>query len=58
MLKKLFKFTMWVSIVITAIASVIAVIFFWTPLFKATKKVDNVTNCPDEIEMPEEDEDD
>lgn len=56
MLKKLFKLTMWVSIVITAIASVIAVIFFWIPLFKATKKVDNVTNCPDEIEMPEDDE--
>lgn len=56
MLKKLFKFTMWVSIVITAIASVIAIIFFWTPLFKATKKVDNVTNCPDEIEIPEDEE--
>lgn len=55
MLKKVFKFMMWVSIVITAIASVIAIIFFWTPLFKATKKVDNITNCPDEIEMPEDD---
>lgn len=54
MLKKVFKFMMWGSIVITAIASVIAIIFFWTPLFKATKKVDNVTNCPDEIEIPEE----
>lgn len=57
MLKKVFKFMMWVSIVITAIASVIAIIFFWTPLFKATKKVDNVTNCPDEIETMEEDDD-
>lgn len=55
MLKKVFKFMMWVSIVIAAIADVIAIIFFWIPLFKTKKKVNDITNCPDEIEMPEDD---